>query len=307
MIKEVAVLPMNTFKPVPIDGLNVQIWGHGDTPALIFHGGPGSGLNPQHTAYFDADRHRVVLFDQRGTGLSGRAGRVTVNTTQHTLRDAEAIRMALGYEDWIVLGGSWGGALALAYASAHPDRVRALIVRSTHICRPSMDQWMLRDRAKRFEAGQRARGLFLDPLDETEQLHPAIAWFARMEDNDAQAREAARRVMALEDAFHGPQPGTVRLPAAVTQSDINRTRVYLWYWLNNFFLPATGPGDPNTIAVLPHRLIHGADDLICPIEPARAFAQAGKLQFEEIERLGHNGLAPQMIAAVRQAVEDLSG
>ena len=297
---------MTDMTSLILEDLNVQLWGNGTAPAIVFHGGPGSGLNPQHTAYFDADRHRVVLFDQRGTGRSGIAGSIFANTTQHTLRDAEAIRVALGIDAWIVVGGSWGGALALAYAAAHPDRVRSLIVRSTHICRDAQERWIFRDRAERFEAGRLARNLFLDPLDPEERHHPAAAWFARMEQSDEGARDAARRVSALENAFHESKPGEVRLNSAVEEAELARTRVYLWYWLNNFFLPSEVPADPEIIANIPHRLIHGADDLICPIEPARNFARKGKLQFEELPGVGHNGLAPEMIEAVSRAVTDLA-
>jgi proline iminopeptidase len=298
---------MIELKTVPIDGLNVRVWGHGPTPAVVFHGGPGSGLNPNHTAYFDADRHRVALFDQRGTGLSGDAGTIIGNTTQQTLRDAEAIRITLGIDRWVVVGGSWGGSLALAYAGAYPANVSGVVVRSSHISRQAQEQWIFNERAERCEAGRRARDLFLEPLCPAERHNPAAAWFARMEDSGEQAQDAARRVNALESAFHGTQPGKVRLDKAVGEADISRTRVYLWYWLNGYFLPSDGPANPDIIARLPHRMIHGADDLICPIGPARKFAQQGFLQFDEIPKAGHDGLAPEMIAAVRQSIEEIDG
>ena len=130
--------------------------------------GRGSGLNPKYTAYFDYHRHRVVIFDQRGTGRSGTFGSIAENTTQHTLRDAELVRVALGISNWVALGGSWGGALALAYAEANPDPVRSLIVRSSLIFCNGVEQWMLLDRAERFAAGKIACDLFLEPLDPLE-------------------------------------------------------------------------------------------------------------------------------------------
>ncbi|MGJ8626406.1 MAG: alpha/beta fold hydrolase [Sulfitobacter sp.] len=298
---------MTEMTTLSMDGLHVRLWGYGPTPAVVFHGGPGSGLNPNHTAYFNADRHRVILFDQRGTGLSGEAGSIIANTTQQTLHDADAIRVALGIDSWIVVGGSWGGALALAYAAAYPDHVRGVVVRSSHISRHAQEQWIFNDRADQCAAGRHARNLFLEPLCSTERHNPAAAWFARMEDCREQAQEAARRVNALESAFHGAHPGEVRLDQAVGQADIGRTRVYLWYWLNGFFLPPEGPANPDIIARLPHRLIHGAEDLICPIGAARQFAKQGGLQFYEIPEAGHDGLAPEMVATVRQAVEEIEG
>lgn len=297
---------MNRLEQRTIGGLNVQLWGQGDIPVVVFHGGPGSGLNPKHTAYFDYHRHRVVLFDQRGAGRSGVLGSIAANTTQHTLQDAEAIRVALGFNDWVILGGSWGGALGLAYAEANPDRVRSLIVRSSLICCNGLEQWMLHDRAKRFEAGKIARDLFLEPLDSQERQRPVAAWFARMSENDIQARDAARRVIALESAFHGPKAGSVKLVSAVSSNDVARSRLYLWYWLNAFFLPDNEPANPKSISRLPHRLIHGKDDLICPIEHTLAFAKRGNLEFESLSDAGHNGLAAPMIASIRRALKDLN-
>ncbi|HKX18831.1 MAG TPA: prolyl aminopeptidase [bacterium] len=102
-------------------------------PALVLHGGPGSGSTPWHRRLFDPAVYRVVLFDQRGCGRSTpHAGdptaNLTTNTTAHLLGDIERLRRHLGVDRWLVLGGSWGGTLALAYAERHPDRVSEIIL-----------------------------------------------------------------------------------------------------------------------------------------------------------------------------------
>src|SRR5262245_37220871 len=89
-------------------------------PALVLHGGPGSGCTPWHRRLFDATRYRVVLFDQRNCGRSRpHASRpetdLTANTTANLIADIERLRAHLGIERWLLLGGSWGSALALAY------------------------------------------------------------------------------------------------------------------------------------------------------------------------------------------------
>lgn len=295
----------NEFRTLSLQGLNAQVWGRGDEIALVFHGGPGTGLNPRHVEYFNRDRHRVVLFDQRGTGRSGAPGMLASNTAQHTLADAERIRVAMGVDRWIVVGGSWGGALALAYAAAHPNRVRGLVVRSSHISRAAQERWMFTERAERFEVGRIVRDWFLSPLDPIERRDPARAWFARMIAGDTSAVDVTRRVAALEASFHGPQPGPVLKEDAVAPDDVARTRIYLWYWMNNYFLPEVGPAEPEIISRIPHRIIHGSKDLICPVEAARSFAQRGDLRFEEIPDAGHDGLSVAMISALRSALETL--
>ncbi len=297
---------MPGFENKAINGLNVQVWGRGRTPVVVLHGGPGSGLNPNHTGYFDPDRHQVILFDQRGCGRSGVPGSITANTTSHLISDIETIRAALQIPKWVVLGGSWGGTLALAYAQAHPDRVQGLIVRGALVAVQEAERWMLHGRAARYPAGRLARDLFLDPLDAQERETPVAAWFARMGEDEAQAQEAARRVMVLESAFHGPEPGEVNLASSVSAADIARSRIYLWYWMNSFFLPKAVPAAPQSIAKLPHHLIHGAQDLICPIGPMQDYAASGNLNLEVVADAGHDGLAPAMVAAIQRALAMLA-
>ena len=88
-------------------------------PAVALHGGPGSGCTPGWRRYFDPDRYRVILFDQRGCGRSTPgAGDPSVdlgtNMTHHLLADIERLRRHLRIDSWLVFGGSWGSTLGLA-------------------------------------------------------------------------------------------------------------------------------------------------------------------------------------------------
>src|SRR5262245_18382804 len=92
-------------------------------PVVFLHGGPGGGTDPKQRRFFDPDRYRIVLFDQRGCGKSTPHASLVDNTTWHLVSDMEALRQHLGIERWQIFGGSWGSTLALAYAQKHPDRV----------------------------------------------------------------------------------------------------------------------------------------------------------------------------------------
>jgi proline iminopeptidase len=101
--------------------------------AVVLHGGPGSGCTPWHRRLFDPDAYRVVLFDQRGCGrstphASDPATDLTTNTTANLIEDIERLRRRLGIERWVVLGGSWGSTLTLAYAERHPERVTEIVL-----------------------------------------------------------------------------------------------------------------------------------------------------------------------------------
>jgi proline iminopeptidase len=102
-------------------------------PALVVHGGPGSGCTPGARRWFDPAAYRVVLFDQRGcarsTPSAGDPGTgLEANTTAHLLADMERLRRHLGIDRWLLFGGSWGSVLSLAYAQRHPDRVSELVL-----------------------------------------------------------------------------------------------------------------------------------------------------------------------------------
>jgi proline iminopeptidase len=118
-------------------------------PAVVLYGGPGSGCSMWQRRLFDPAAYRVVLFDQRGCGRSmPRASEpgadLSTNTTAHLLDDIERLRSHLGVDRWLVLGGSWGSLLALAYAERHPERVSELVVFGVATGRRSETDWLFR-------------------------------------------------------------------------------------------------------------------------------------------------------------------
>ena len=118
-------------------------------PAVVLHGGPGSGCTTWHRRLFDPRIYRIVLFDQRGCGRSTpHAGRpdtdLAANTTAHLLADIERLRHHLDIDRWLVLGGSWGSTLALIYAEQHPDRVTEMILFGVTTGRRKEFDWWFR-------------------------------------------------------------------------------------------------------------------------------------------------------------------
>ena len=82
-------------------------------PALIVHGGPGSGCTTGMRRSLDPEKFRIILFDQRNCGrsrphASDPAADMSLNTTEHLLADLERLREHLGVERWLLRGGSWG-------------------------------------------------------------------------------------------------------------------------------------------------------------------------------------------------------
>ena len=115
-------------------------------PAVFVHGGPGGGIVANYRRYFDPQRYRVVLFDQRGCGrslphASEPTADLSANTTWNLVADLEKLRLDRGIDSWLVFGGSWGSALGLAYAETHPERVTELVLRGIFTLRRSELDW----------------------------------------------------------------------------------------------------------------------------------------------------------------------
>jgi proline iminopeptidase len=115
-------------------------------PVVFLHGGPGGGSTPTARRLYDPSRYRIVLYDQRGCGkslphASSSEADLAVNTTWHLVADLERLREDRGIDRWMVSGGSWGSALALAYAEEHPHRVTELVLRGIFTLRRAELDW----------------------------------------------------------------------------------------------------------------------------------------------------------------------
>jgi len=118
-------------------------------PAVVLHGGPGSGCTGWHRRLFDPSAYRIVLFDQRGCGRSTPHASaldtdLANNTTSNLIADIELLREHLDIGRWLVFGGSWGSTLALAYAERHPDRVTEMILFGVTTGRRKEFDWWFR-------------------------------------------------------------------------------------------------------------------------------------------------------------------
>ena len=160
-------------------------------PAVFLHGGPGGGFNANHRRLFDPARYRVLLFDQRGCGKSRPHAELEANTTWHLVADIERLRALMGVERWLVFGGSWGSALALAYAETHPERVSELVLRGIFTLRRSELAWSYQSGASELFPDKWER--FLAPIPEAERGDLIAAYRKRLTQPDREARiEAAR-------------------------------------------------------------------------------------------------------------------
>src|SRR3982075_3946471 len=177
--------PLTSEQLAVSDGHEIYVESVGRTggiAAVYLHGGPGSGCQPDHRRLFDPERFHAILFDQRGAGRSRPKGRREDNTLPHLIADMESIREKFGFERWMIVGGSWGATLALAYAQAHPNRVTGIVLRATFLGpRAELEGAFLRPLPRFYPD---LSDDFLDLLPPEERAQPLDAYWRRILDSD---------------------------------------------------------------------------------------------------------------------------
>ncbi|MBK1694632.1 prolyl aminopeptidase [Chromatium weissei] len=302
------VKPFATHKLAVGDGhqLYVEECGHSHgIPAVFLHGGPGAGCEPAHRSFFNPDRYRAVLFDQRGCGRSTPHAALNANTTWHLVADLERIRVHLGIERWLVFGGSWGSTLALAYAQTHPERVTALIVRGIFLCRDAEIRWFYQDGANWIFPDFWTDYLAPIPLAERDDL--LTAYHRRLTGSDEVARMAAAKAWSIWEGRTATLLSNADLQAHFAQPHLalSLARIESHYFVNRAFLESNQLlRDAHRLASIPGVIVQGRYDLICPLRSAwelhRAWPTA---ELQIIPDAGHSAFEPSIRAALVAATD----
>lgn len=293
---------------LPLTDGHVMYWEEAGNPegvpVAFLHGGPGAGTMPVHRRFFDPDFYRIVLFDQRGAGRSTPHAAIEANTTAHLVADMERLRAARGIDRWMLFGGSWGSTLALAYAQAHPERCRGIVLRGVFTCSPDEVDWFVHGMGRFFPAAWRA---FRDaiPADERDDL--LAAYVRRLNDPD----EAVCLPAACAWATYEASCSTLRPnPEAVSAMSDARpalalARIEAHYLANGAFLePDQLIRDAGRIRDIPGVIVHGRYDMVCPIAAADRLARAWpEARFEIVPDAGHSALEPGTRASLVAAME----
>jgi proline iminopeptidase len=275
-------------------------------PVLLVHGGPGAGTNPTMPRFHDPARHRIVLFDQRGSGKSMPHAELAENTTWDLVADMERIRVQLGIERWQLFGGSWGSCLALAYAETHPERVSELILRGIFTLRRKELLWFYQEGASfilpdAFEE-------FLKPIPEAERGDIIAAYHRRLTGPDPETRLAAARAWSMwEGSALSLMPDAARV-AAFGEPDyaIAFARIECHYFQNRGFFDQDDQliANAHLLRDIPGIIVHGRYDLCTPVCIAwdlhRAWPEA---DLRIIPDSGHAMTEPGIIHALVSATE----
>ena len=273
-------------------------------PVVFLHGGPGAGSNAAVRRFFDPQRYRIIVFDQRGCGRSRPHASLEDNTTWHLVADIEQLREHLGVERWQVFGGSWGSTLALAYAQKHPQRVAELVLRGIFMLRPTELQWFYQEGASRLFPDYWQD--YIDPIPEAERGDLIAAHYKRLTGDDPAEQ---RRSAQAWSVWEGVTSNLLVSEAAVGrfQSDdfaLAMARIEAHYFVNGGFLdsPRQLLDDIERIRSIPAVIVQGRYDVVCPAETAWELHTAWpEADFRLVPDAGHSafesGIVHELISA----------
>lgn len=299
--------PYNTFKikVSKIHDLYVEECGNPKgTPVVFLHGGPGGGLTSKHRRFFNPQKYRIILFDQRGAGRSTPYAELNENTTWDLVDDIEKIRERLEIQKWLVFGGSWGSTLALAYAQTYPKSVVGLILRGIFLCREEEIHWFYQYGAHQIFPDQWEN--YIKPIPPQERENMLRAYYKRLTSSDSQIQKDAAMGWSLWEGSTIkllPDPETLNhfedIAVAIARIECHFFVNKCWWRNDNQLIE-----DVYKIRHIPAVIVHGRYDVVCPVKNAWDLHKAWpEAQLEIVANAGHAADEPGIIDALVRATE----
>ena len=271
--------PFNTFH-LPVSDLHTiyveESGNKNGKPVIFLHGGPGGGVDPKYRRYFNPDKWRIIMFDQRGCGKSTPFAELKENTTWDLVDDIEKIRNHLSIDSWVVFGGSWGSTLSLAYSQTYPNSCKGLILRGIFLVRKKEIDWFYQEGANNIFPDRWESFSAPIPVEKRDNLMQAYYEILTGDDHSKKI-EAAKAWSTWEGS-------TVRLMQDENFiSDFSDekfaeafARIECHYFMNNCWFNSNNHLIENVdkIRHIPGVIIHGRYDIICPVVQAWDLHQA---------------------------------
>lgn len=278
------------------------------TPVLFVHGGPGGGISAEHRRFFNPERYRIILFDQRGAGRSTPHASLTDNTTDHLISDMEQIREHLGVEQWQLFGGSWGSTLSLLYAQRFPHRVNSMVLRGIFLSRQQDFDWLYRKGAS--EVFPDHWQAFQRPIPVAEQGDLLRAYYQRLTSANELERMAAAKAWSIWEG----QCSTLQQKADVLEHyaephlALAMARLEAHYFMHHSFIEENQILErANTLAGIRTIIVHGRYDMVCPMIQAYQLWEAlPDAELHIVRDAGHSAFESGIIDNLVRATDNLA-
>ncbi len=282
-------------------------------PVVFVHGGPGSGCEFNSRCFFNPEKYRIVLFDQRGAGRSTPHTELAENTTSHLVSDMEKIREYLGIEQWIVFGGGWGATLSLAYAETHPGSVLGLVLRGVFLGRQQDIDWFSEAGASLFYPDHWED--FIGPIRTLRgtgksKLRASDAYFELMMQDNELARMSAAKAWSTWEAHASTLHPNPRLIKHFSDGGRAHARCLIatHYFRNQCFLKKNQLlKGASVLKDIPGIIVHGRFDCVSPLDSAHELHKAWPIsQLYIVREAGHSATEPAMIDTLIRATRDMA-
>jgi len=275
-------------------------------PVVFLHGGPGSGITPTYRQYFDPQKWRIILFEQRGCGRSKPHAELNQNTTWDLVSDIEKLRVHLSIENWVVFGGSWGSTLALAYSQTYPESCIGLILRGIFLGRPKEIFWLYQEGTSKIFPD--AWEEYLKPIPVAERHDLVKAYYQRLTSTDEKVQLEAARAWSIWEASTSKLIQDPNLMQSFSESNfaVAFARIECHYFINKCFLEDEEQLLKNVdkIRHIPGVIVQGRYDIVAPIVSAwelhRAWPEA---EFIVVPDAGHSATEPGIKDALIRATD----
>ncbi|AXA34352.1 prolyl aminopeptidase [Francisella adeliensis] len=274
-------------------------------PVVFVHGGPGGGIQPSYRRYFNPDKYRIVLVDQRGCGQSTPFAEIEENTTQHLIEDFEKIRKKLGIGRWMVFGGSWGSTLGLAYAQKYPEVVTELVLRGIFFGRAKEISWMYQHGASEVFPDMWEK--YVEPIPVEQRNDFLSAYYNILTGENKALKQKAAIAWSVWEASISKlfMDKEAILKYAGDKFSLAFARIECHFFKNKLFLEeAQLLKNAHKIANIPGVIVQGRYDMVCPAASAWDLHKAWPTaKLEIISDAGHSISEPGIVEALVKATD----
>ena len=293
-------------------------------PVLYLHGGPGGGSSENNRRYFDPDKYRIILFDQRGCGRSQPSPSLENNTTWHLINDIELIRQHLMIDQWLIAGGSWGTTLAIAYGIEHADRVLGFILRGVFLGTQAEYDWLYQaqgaakfypeyyqDFIEQLSDNKRSdnkKSAIENPENKkSDNENPLECYYKQLtSDNEVAAIAASKAWCLWELRLSTLEHHNIGLAQVDdTHQALCMAKISSYYFKHHCFFSENYLLDNITkIAHLPAIVLHGRFDMVCQLYIADLLVKHWEnARLQILPCAGHSGFESQTIDAFCKAAD----
>ncbi|MEW6989053.1 prolyl aminopeptidase [Colwelliaceae bacterium 6441] len=275
-------------------------------PVLYIHGGPGGGSSENHRRYFDPEKYRIIIFDQRGCGRSKPSPSINNNTTALLIEDIEKIRQHLTIDEWLIAGGSWGTTIALIYGIEHANVVLGFILRGVFLGTQAEYDWLYKPKgAQQFFPEYYLD--FLKPLKEEDKADPLKGYYHIFSADNDVAKVAASKAWYLWElrlsTIEHHHIGMAQIEdshQALCMAQLSNHYFYHHSFIDEGYIL----DNIAKVDKVPAILIHGRYDMVCPLmHAAELESKWSNSSLQILPQAGHSGFESQTIDALCKATD----